>query len=88
MQVHAGHTEVEHVLANKLVQLGVRPVGRAAADRKHALDAIVAQTLAENALPHHPCRSEENHFHDSSITLYSAALAANVSTTAMFCSSS
>jgi hypothetical protein len=32
-------------------------------NREDALDVRVEQTLAQDALPHHARRSEENHFH-------------------------
>jgi hypothetical protein len=32
-------------------------------DREHAIDVRIEQTLAQDALPDHARRSEENHFH-------------------------
>ena len=63
----AGRAEVEQIFEDPLAQLRVRPAGGAAADREHALDAVVAQALAQDTLPHHARRAEEDHLHACSM---------------------
>jgi len=63
LQVRAGHAEVEQIFAHELAQLWMRLPGRAATDRKHGLDAVVEQTLPQDALPHHSRRAEEDDLH-------------------------
>src|SRR6266478_5787476 len=46
----------------------VRPFDGVATNHEYGFDAFVAQALAQDALPHHPCSPEENHLHDSSMT--------------------
>ena len=45
-------------------QLGILLAGRAAPDRKHALDAGIEQAFAQHALPDHSGCAEQDDFHD------------------------
>src|SRR5205807_8334624 len=62
-QLRAGG-EVEEILEDQLAQLRMCPAGRAAADRQHALDAVIEQALAQDSLSHHTGRAEEDDLHD------------------------
>jgi hypothetical protein len=42
------------------------------ANHEYALNAVIVQTLSQDALPNHSCSPEEDHFHDRSLNCLSS----------------
>ena len=55
--------EIEEILVDQFGELGVLLASRVADYREHAVDHGIEKTFAQDSLPDHPRRSEENGFH-------------------------